>query len=167
MRYGHVQKHIEACMSKSNGSKYVKIRFSLPFLVQCSVCAWYSDKNTRVNAYKEACADTSYCGLEIYRFHIKCKKCKNTFTIMTDPSNRNYKTENNCKKINFADEDENLIHSDWENYKNQINLAIKNQRDLSEKINSVKKLTNVDIDKIIESLKSKPDSKMSRRQNIV
>jgi coiled-coil domain-containing protein 130 len=64
------------------------IRFEMPFNIWCSSCNDMIGKGTRFNAEKSH--DGDYHSTKIYKFAMKCAKCKNKIVMHTDPQNCDY-----------------------------------------------------------------------------
>ncbi|KAL0484806.1 coiled-coil domain-containing protein [Acrasis kona] len=64
------------------------IRFEMPFNIWCGNCNDMIGKGTRFNAEKSH--DGNYLSTRIYKFVMKCAKCKNKITIHTDPKACDY-----------------------------------------------------------------------------
>lgn len=77
----------------------INTRFCTPFTIKCTNCGDYTYKNKRHNSKQEIIKDEDYCGIKIYRFIFKCRKCKIKLSIKTDPKNGEYVTEDNCIKF--------------------------------------------------------------------
>lgn len=97
MRKQYIKKYLENNVARNKAFNRNGVRFALPFSIKCDHCKEFSAKNTRYNAMKEILKDRLDCGVEIYRFILKCKKCGGIHTLVTDPEHGMYKAEHGCQ----------------------------------------------------------------------
>jgi hypothetical protein len=65
----------------------------IPFNMTCSKCDQniYFDQSFIVR--RKSVTGNEYSDIQIYRLHIKCKKCFAPITILNDPENKGYQIE--------------------------------------------------------------------------
>lgn len=115
------------------------VRMMLPMSVRCLVCGEYLYRGKKFNAKKETVAGEEYLGIKIFRFYMKCTRCKGEFTIKTDPEKADYIAELNVSR-NFEP---------WRNTESQIEEQ-KEKRKLEEEGDVMKQLENKTTDSKVE-----------------
>jgi hypothetical protein len=115
------------------------VRMMLPMSVRCLTCGEYLYRGKKFNAKKETVAGEEYLGIKIFRFYMKCTRCKGEFTIKTDPEKADYVAELNVSR-NFEP---------WRNQESQIEEA-KEQRKREEEGDVMKQLENKTLDSKVE-----------------
>ena len=111
----------------------------MPMSVRCLVCGEYLYRGKKFNAKKETVAGEEYLGIKIFRFYMKCTRCKGEFTIKTDPERADYIAELNVSR-NFEP---------WRNTESQIEEQ-KEKRKLEEEGDVMKQLENKTTDSKVE-----------------
>lgn len=115
------------------------VRMMMPMSVRCLTCGEYLYRGKKFNAKKETVTGEEYLGIKIFRFYMKCTRCKGEFTIKTDPERADYIAELNVSR-NFEP---------WRNTESQIEEA-KEKRKLEEEGDVMKQLENRTTDSKVE-----------------
>jgi hypothetical protein len=115
------------------------VRMMMPMSVRCLTCGEYLYRGKKFNAKKETVAGEEYLGIKVFRFYMKCTRCKGEFTIKTDPERADYIAELNVSR-NFEP---------WRNTESQIEEA-KEKRKLEEEGDVMKQLENRTTDSKVE-----------------
>lgn len=141
------------------------VRFALPFAVQCLRCKDYAAKNTRHNAHKETLKNVLYCGVEVYRFLIKCKTCQGMYTLVSDPENRGYRTEDACFRVDLGTDEKKpvLRFSLCE----RISEDLRKYEELKELKRRAARLASVDLNLVITATRNNQTVQEIRRQQIL
>lgn len=75
------------------------VRMMLPMSLQCRTCGEFLYRGTKFNAQKETVKGELYLGqIKVFRFYMKCSRCKGEFTITTDPERCDYAAELNLSR---------------------------------------------------------------------
>lgn len=111
----------------------IPVRMMLPFSVQCSTCSSFMYSGTKFNSKKEAVKgpEGKYCGIQRFRFYIKCTACSRPVTFLTDPKNTDYEMESGATR-NYE------VHKD--RVKTEENVLA--NKELKEKEDPMKALEN-------------------------
>lgn len=115
------------------------VRMMLPMSVRCLTCGEYLYRGKKFNAKKETVVGEEYLGLRIFRFYMKCTRCKGEFTIKTDPERADYTAEHNVSR-NFEP---------WRNKEDEAE-AQKQKREAEEEGDAMKQLENRTMDSKVE-----------------
>jgi hypothetical protein len=115
------------------------VRMMLPMSVRCRTCGEYLYRGKKFNAKKETVLGEEYLGIKIFRFYMKCTRCKGEFTIKTDPERADYVAELNVSR-NFEP---------WRKQEEQLEEA-KETRKQEEEGDVMKQLENRTIDSKVE-----------------
>lgn len=163
MRKQHIRQFLEAKAMRGAGLGGHPVRFALPFPVQCTRCRGYIAENTRHNAYKETVGGATYCGVEIYRFIVKCRMCHGMYTLASDPENGGYRAEDGCFRVSSGAEEASPA----------VPLRERISRDLQrhEEIEALKRraarMAAVDVELVITAVGSGKTVQEVRRQQIL
>ena len=79
------------------GPKTQTVRLMAPFSMKCTSCGEYIYKGRKFNARKET-TDEKYFSITIYRFYIRCTRCKAEISFKTDPKEMDYQCERGAKR---------------------------------------------------------------------
>ncbi|KAG8529874.1 uncharacterized protein KY384_005355 [Bacidia gigantensis] len=79
------------------GPKTQTVRLMAPFSMKCTACGEYIYKGRKFNARKET-TDEKYYAITIYRFYIRCTRCKAEISFKTDPKGMDYECERGAKR---------------------------------------------------------------------
>jgi len=163
MRKQHIKRFLETKAMRGTGFSRHPVRFSLPFTVQCTRCRGYAAENTRHNAYKETVKGATYCGVEIYRFIIKCKICHGIYTLTSDPENRCYQPEDACFRVNNKVEESDSTPSLCEH----ISKDLQRHEEIKMLKRRATRMVSVDIDLVITAVGSGRTVQEVRRQQLL
>ncbi|KAI0978627.1 hypothetical protein GJ496_003502 [Pomphorhynchus laevis] len=84
---------------KRSKNRQFTIRLMAPCNMRCKTCGEYIYKGKKFNARKEDVMGSTYLGIQIYRFYIKCTKCLAEITFKTDPANSDYELEHGAIRM--------------------------------------------------------------------
>jgi len=79
------------------GPKQQTVRLMAPFTMRCNTCGEYIYRRKKFNARKEN-PQEKYLSTKLFRFRIRCTRCRAEITFKTDPKNKDYTAERGAKR---------------------------------------------------------------------
>mmetsp|Transcript_46943 Transcript_46943/g.118301 ORF Transcript_46943/g.118301 Transcript_46943/m.118301 type:complete len:331 (-) Transcript_46943:50-1042(-) len=159
-----------------------KVRTMLPMTICCTGCGEFLYQGKKFNARKETVEGEDYLGIKIFRFYIKCTRCKAELTFKTDPKNNDYAVEHGATR-NFdpwkaeanekadvvqkrADEEEGDAMKALENR----TLDSKRERDIMDALDELKSLKArqalLDTDELFEAQRRRAEEARARHKDL-
>jgi len=71
------------------GPKQQTVCLMAPFTMRCNTCGEYIYRRKKFNARKEN-PQENYLSTKLFRFRIRCTRCRAEITFKTDPKNKDY-----------------------------------------------------------------------------